>query len=125
MQNRKSRRFFAVLFMCILTFTLGTICSAIGEAPETPAVETADTNLQFAVDYEDGEDPVEYDLTDGDSALAYAESYADNLQKDPDFKSHIGPSIDKVRESICNISFRYKISWIISSPNFILKMNLC
>ena len=40
MQNKKTRRFFAVLIMCIFTFTLGTICSASGDTADAAAVET-------------------------------------------------------------------------------------
>ena len=52
----------------------------------------------FVVDV-DGEE-VEYDLSDGDSAAAYVDSYADNLTNDPAFRSHIEAALAKVRESI-------------------------
>ena len=48
----------------------------------------------------EGEDAVEYDLTDGDSAAEYVDGYADNLSADPSFDSHIKTAIAKVRESI-------------------------
>ena len=54
----------------------------------------------------EGEDAVEYDLSDGDSAAAYVDGYADNLAADPGFESHINTAITKVRESIkCYASF--------------------
>ncbi len=113
MQNKRKRRFFAVLIMCIFTFTLGTICSATsGNAPANEpvaingvaAIEApAQSDTQFTVVYDES-DPeegfVDYDLTDGDSALAYVESYADNLEADANFKTHIDTAIAKVRESI-------------------------
>ena len=52
----------------------------------------------FFVDV-DGE-VTDYDLTDGDSAAAYVDSYADNLTNDPDFKAHIETALSKIRESI-------------------------
>ena len=52
----------------------------------------------FAVDV-DGE-ICEYDLSDGDSAHAYVDNYADNLTNDPGFEAHVAAAIAKVRESI-------------------------
>ena len=102
MQNRRKRRFFAVLVMCIFMFTVGTICSFAGNdvAPvEAPA--QADTNFTVVYDAEDPDSAVEYDLTDGDSALAYVESYADNFEADKEnFEAHTDTAIDKVRETI-------------------------
>ena len=106
MQNKKTRRFFAVLIMCIFTFTLGTICSASGDTADAAAVETvgaAETvvteDAVFSVDYGD-DNVVEYDLTDGDSAQAYVDSYADNLEADPGFRAHVETAIAKVREGV-------------------------
>ncbi len=48
----------------------------------------------------EGEDAVEYDLTDGDSALEYVGNYADNLNADVNFKSNINTAITKVREGV-------------------------
>ena len=58
----------------------------------------ADTETAFSVDV-DGE-ATDYDLTDGESAAAYVDSYADNLTNDPGFKAHIETALAKVRESI-------------------------
>ncbi|MBQ7116860.1 MAG: Na+/H+ antiporter NhaC family protein [Clostridia bacterium] len=58
----------------------------------------ADAETAFSVDI-DGE-VTDYDLTDGESAAAYVDSYADNLTNDPGFKSHIETALSKVRESI-------------------------
>ena len=106
MQNRRKRRFFAVLVMCIFTFTLGTICSASAEAVPANDVATIEapvqTENQFTVVYDesDPEGYKDYDLSDGDSALSYVESYADNLEADPNFEAHVDSAIAKVRESI-------------------------
>ena len=117
MQNKRKRRFFAVLIMCIFTFTLGTICSATGAIPTedvaaisataedavTYGAVAAESDTQFTVVYDES-DPEEgytdYDLTDGDSALSYVEGYADNIEADANFKTHIDTAIDKVQESI-------------------------
>ena len=107
MQNRRKRRFFAVLIMCIFMFTVGTICSFAGNdapAADVAPVEAAaqsDTNFTVVYDAEDPDSAVEYDLTDGDSALAYVESYADNLEADKEnFDAHTDTAIKKVRETI-------------------------
>ncbi len=71
-----------------------------GEAVLLMAEDTLTTGAgtAFSVDV-DGE-AVDYDLSDGDSAHAYVDAYADNLGSDPDFKAHIETAIAKVRESI-------------------------
>ncbi len=73
---------------------------AISAADEEAAVLTigADAETAFSVDI-DGE-VTDYDLTDGESAAAYVDSYADNLTNDPGFKAHIETALAKVRESI-------------------------
>ena len=70
------------------------------EAAESDPILTigAIEGAAFVVDV-DGEE-VEYDLSDGDSAAAYVDSYADNLTNDPDFRTHIEAALTKVRESI-------------------------
>ena len=98
--------------MCILTFILGSVFSLA--APEVAAspddavllsadvpvgtAEAAETGSTFTVG--EGEDAVEYDLTDKESAQAYVDDYAGNLENDPEFKSHIETAIAKVRESV-------------------------
>ena len=73
-----------------------------GEAVVLMAEDTMTTGAiagtAFSVDV-DGE-AVDYDLSDGDSAHAYVDSYADNLGNDPEFSTHIEAAIAKVRESI-------------------------
>ncbi len=102
MQNRRKRRFFTVLIMCIFMFTVGTICSFAGnDAAPVEAAAQSDTNFTVVYDAEDPDSAVEYDLTDGESALAYVESYADNLEADKEnFDAHTDTAIKKVRESI-------------------------
>ena len=106
MKNQRKRRFFAVLIMCIFMFTLGTICSAT--ADEDAAVLTIGATESTVVTV--GE--TEYDLADGDSALAYVDSYADNLEADPNFETNVNTAIDKVRESIP----QYATFWALLAP---------
>ncbi|MBR3948346.1 MAG: Na+/H+ antiporter NhaC family protein [Clostridia bacterium] len=60
----------------------------------------------------EGEDAVEYDLADGESALEYVGGYADNLEADPDFKAHLEAALAKVRESIS----QYATFWSLLPP---------
>ena len=106
MKNQRKRRFFAVLIMCIFMFTLGTICSAT--ADEDAAVMTIGAKESTVVTV--GE--TEYDLADGDSALAYVDSYADNLEADPDFETNVNTAINKVREDIP----QYATFWALLAP---------
>ena len=150
MKNRRSRRFFAVLIMCMVTFLIGTFSAMMTETPDTAeeaaiseenaaVSEEAAENEAAAEDAEDaeaaedaetgeeakaeedaevdgdvvllttgldvftigeGEDAVDYDLTDGESAQEYVDNYADNLEADPDFEGHVAAAIDKVREDV-------------------------
>ncbi|MBO4895119.1 MAG: Na+/H+ antiporter NhaC family protein [Clostridia bacterium] len=72
------------------------IAAAAGEGEDiaaAPEVISANPSA-FSVD------DVEYDLSDGDSALEYVDNYADNLSDDEGFDSHIGTALAKIRESI-------------------------
>ena len=119
MQNKRNRRFFVVLVMCIFMFSIGTISSfASSDAPAediAPVATNTESDTSFSVTY-DPEDPdgtVDYDLTDGDSALAYVESYADNIEADKEnFEAHTNSAIKKVRESIPT----YATFWALLAP---------
>lgn len=117
------RKFAAV---CIIIALLGAMFSftAFGIATEDGAAPAADgeavvlmaadaeapASSTFSVDV-DGE-IVEYDLSDGESAHAYVDSYADNLTNDEGFKAHIETAIAKVRESIG----KYATIWALVPP---------
>ena len=61
--------------------------------------EAAASDTVFALQV--GEDEfVDYDLSDFDSAHAYVDSYADNLELDENFEGHIAAAIDRVQEDI-------------------------
>ncbi len=101
--KRISRRGFrAVIIMCIITFAIGLFTAMM---KPVSAQETADDSAMlianedtdtFSVDY--GDNVVDYDLSDGESAHDYVDSYADNLSADKNFETHVGTAIDKVRE---------------------------
>ena len=113
MKNQRKRRFIAVLMMCIFTFMLGTVCSATA-AEDAVVLAAAEDEAVFTVTYdpEDPESAVEYDLSDGESALSYVDSYADNLEADENFESHVNAAIEKVREDIPS----YATFWALLAP---------
>ncbi len=105
MQNTRKRRFLAVLIMCIFTFTLGTICSATADDAAVMTIAEEPSSVITV-----GE--TEYDLSDGDSALAYVNSYADNLEADENFETNVNTAINKVRETIPT----YATFWALLAP---------
>ncbi len=116
LKTKRSRRFTFTLIMCIFAFVIGMFGANAQTPSDAPVAEDAvllaapvDTNV-FAVG--EGEDAVEYDLSDGDSAHAYVDAYADNLAGDADFEIHINAAIEKVRESIG----KYATVWALVPP---------
>ena len=110
---QKSTKSIARIILAILVvFALASTMSTVALATEEAAVVTTGTaeELQFVVDI-DGEE-VEYDLTDGDSAMEYVDSYADNLTNDEGFKGHILSALSKIRESIS----AYATFWSLIPP---------
>ncbi len=105
MQNSK-KSIAKILLAFMVIFALAIPMTSAVFATEADAVEGeaavltigADAETAFSVDI-DGE-VTDYDLTDGESAAAYVDSYADNLTNDPGFKAHIETALAKVRESI-------------------------
>ena len=97
----RARLLLAFMMLAVILITASTVAfaqsSADAAAPETLLTATADSG-KFTLG--EGEDAIDYDLSDSDSAHAYVDAYADNLDADPDFKTHIEAAIAKVRESI-------------------------
>ena len=97
----RARLLLAFMMLAVILITASTVAfaqsSADTAAPETLLTATADSG-KFTLG--EGEDAIDYDLSDKDSAHAYVDAYADNLDADPDFKTHIEAAIAKVRESI-------------------------
>ena len=132
--NRRSKARLLLMLMLIVAFIVPACVSAFAEteAPsvaasddaavlsaEAPADDTATPAVDEAAPAEgakftlgEGEDAVDYDLSDGKSAQKYVNSYADNLEADPDFKTHISAAIAKVRESVKT----YATFWALLPP---------
>ena len=116
MYKKTRKKYYAVIVMCIITFILGSVFSLaspeVSDTGKDTVLLTAEisdgdsasgTNADvssavFTVG--EGEDAVDYDLSDSESAQAYVDDYAGNLENDPEFKSHITAAIAKVRESV-------------------------
>ena len=92
MKNKKFLMFLMVSLLLVSLFVGAASADGVVEA------DTAAPASSFTVDV-DGE-VVEYDLSDGESAQAYVDSYADNLTNDQGFKDHIQAALAKVRESV-------------------------
>lgn len=102
----KFKRFFAAGIVALLVLS---VCAVfVGAEGETKVAAKNDTSFSVAVDGE----KTDYDLTDGESASAYVDSYADNLTNDDSFESHIETAITKVRESVNN----YATFWALVPP---------
>ena len=116
--NSRAKRLLALAIVCaVIAFTFtyfGLSVSAdeptvINEPVAISEVPAADSGI---VTVGEGEDAVEYDLTDGDSAMEYVYGYADNLNADANFKTNIETAINKVRESIP----QYATIWALLPP---------
>ena len=93
----KKRRFVAIIMAIAIIGAM--LCGMAFAAEEENVLLVAPASESvFSVDV-DGE-AVDYDLSDGDSAHAYVDDYANNLTNDPSFESHVDQAIKKVRESI-------------------------
>ncbi|MGN1195047.1 MAG: Na+/H+ antiporter NhaC family protein, partial [Acutalibacteraceae bacterium] len=124
--NRRSKARLLLLLMLIVAFIVPACISAFAEADAASpvAISSEDVMLYDAAPAEDqaaadaqftlgeGEDAVDYDLTDGDSAHDYVDSYADNLEADPNFETHVSAAIAKVRESVKT----YATFWALLPP---------
>ena len=130
--NRRSKARLLLMLMLIVAFIVPACVSAFAEteaapvaadgarvvldaeAPvddaAAPAEEAAAADAKFTLG--EGEDAVDYDLSDGESAHAYVDSYADNLEADPDFETHVSAAIAKVRESVKT----YATFWALLPP---------
>lgn len=93
----KKRRFVAIIMAVAIIGAM--LCGMAFAAEEENVLLAAPASESvFSVDV-DGE-ATDYDLSDGDSAHAYVDDYANNLTNDPGFESHVAQAITKVRESI-------------------------
>ncbi len=103
-KSKKSIARIILAVMIVLALAVPVTCTAFatdaGAADGEAAVLTvgADAETVFSVDV-DGE-VTDYDLTDGESAAAYVDAYADNLTNDAGFRAHIETALAKIRETI-------------------------
>ncbi len=116
---QKSKRSIAKIILAFMViFALAIPMSGFAFAEDAilaaPIDETVATDVAAETTFTlgEGEDAVDYDLTDGDSALSYVEGYADNLEADPGFKAHLETALAKVRESIS----QYATFWSLLPP---------
>ena len=104
----RARRWIALAAICAVlafSFTLFGL-SAAAETDSAPVT----TGEVFTVG--EGDDAVEYDLADGDSAQEYVDNYADNLNADEGFSGHIQAALATVRESVNS----YATFWALVPP---------
>ncbi len=98
-RNKKLSRFVVTAVLCVIVFAMTTLgLSASGD----PAA----TDTAFTVGDE------AYDLTDGASAMDYTSNYADNLQDDPAFETHLSTALSKVKETVP----LYASAWSLLPP---------
>lgn len=96
MKRNNFTKWLSLVAICaIVTFAMTFVGLTV--SAETEAVTTTGAS-SFSVDV-DGE-VYEYDLSDGESAQAYVDSYADNINADEDFSAHLKDALSKIRESI-------------------------
>ena len=103
----------SALIAVLLMLVFGVVSmsmSAFAEEDVVAPAPTAEASSKVSVDV-DGE-AVEYDLSDGESAQEYVDSYADNLTNDSNFETNVNTAISKVRESIKT----YATFWALVPP---------
>ena len=112
-KSTKIRRIVALAFVCAVMAFAFTFVS-LGDTEPATATATATssqaTNTKFTVG--EGDDQIEYDLADGESAQEYVDNYADNLSEDKGFSAHIDSALTKVRESVGT----YATVWALLPP---------
>ena len=85
-----------LLIFVLLTAVLGWSVYAMDEAKAEGAFEVDGTEYNFSEGVVVSE---EVEISGEDSAAAYLDSYADNMQADPDFKENSAAAIETVRKS--------------------------
>ena len=106
--KQKFRRFAVLAAVCALVVFcmtyLGLSVAADGSSDKAAGADSFTVTV-------DGED-TEYDLSDGESAQAYVDGYADNLVNDKGFESHISSALATVRKSVG----QYATVWALVPP---------
>ena len=97
----KSRKLLLCLVLFVaLSLILGMSVYAMDEAAEGTSENAFEVD-EIQYDFVNGvELTEEVSLSGEESAQAYLDSYADNMQSDPDFEAHSQEAIDSVREEV-------------------------
>ena len=107
MKRTRRPRWLTVSIMCLVVFLVTTFALTVSADGDTTTVgATPSSDVVFTLD------DVEYDLSDGESAQAYVDGYADNLNADPDFDTHLEKALATVRESVS----QYATIWALLPP---------
>ncbi len=107
MRRTRRPRWLTVSIVCLLVFLFTTLALTVSADGDTTTVGAApSSDVVFTLD------DVEYDLSDGESAQAYVDGYADNLNADPDFDAHLEKALATVRESVG----QYATIWALLPP---------
>ena len=115
MQTRKIRRLWGLL-LALIVLTVSVFCISAAAATEPAETETAtdatatDINMVFTMG--EGDDAVEYDLSDSESAQAYIDGYADNLNSDEHFDARLENALNTVRQDTPT----YATAWALLPP---------
>ena len=107
MRRTRRPRWLTVSIMCIVVFLLTTFALTVSADGDTTTIGAApSSDVVFTLD------DVEYDLSDGESAQAYVDGYADNLNADPNFDTHLEKALATVRGSVA----QYATIWALLPP---------
>ncbi len=115
MQTRKIRRLWGLL-LALIVLTVSVFCISAAAATESAETETTtnatatDINMIFTIG--EGDDAVEYDLSDSESAQAYIDHYADNLNSDEHFDARLENALNTVRQDTPT----YATAWALLPP---------
>lgn len=111
-QKRRAMKTFYCTLVAIFVsvFSLMPIARADEQSVPAPVTVTAPAAINVTVG--EGKEAVSYNLADIKSAHAYVDSYADNVQQDKAFKSHISSALDTVRKQIS----AYGTFWAVFPP---------
>ncbi|MBR4867740.1 MAG: Na+/H+ antiporter NhaC family protein [Clostridia bacterium] len=112
MQIRKTKRLWVSL-LAVVILSISVFCVSAFAASEVTATDATTTGAGAATfTLGEGEDAVEYDLSDSESAHEYVDSYADNLNADPAFDEHLNGALDTVRQE----TPAYATFWALVPP---------
>ncbi len=107
----KRPRWVTVSLVCLIVFLVTTFAMSVSASGEQNAEAVPNSDYVFTALNSDG-DETEFDLNDGESAQEFVEAYAENLNTDKAFKTHLDIALAKVRESVG----QYATVWALLPP---------